>query len=99
MDARAGESGSGATRTPEGRETHTCFRDRLLIRPDSFRGPSVGLDRQLVCPAALLRPVPVSALGLEPGLLRDKSPVPYLSVRRDTRVWVGEESNRPHAGP
>lgn len=33
-----GESGSGATRTPKGRETRTCFRDRLLIQPDHFLG-------------------------------------------------------------
>ena len=30
-------SGSGATRTPRGLATRTCFRDRLLIRPDDFR--------------------------------------------------------------
>src|SRR4051794_29666004 len=33
-----GESGSGGTRTPRGRETRTCFRHRLLIQPVHFRG-------------------------------------------------------------
>ncbi len=30
--------GSGATRTPTGSQTRTCFRDRLLIQPGRFPG-------------------------------------------------------------
>jgi hypothetical protein len=35
--------GSGATRTPKGLATPTCFRDRLLIQPDRFRGALGGI--------------------------------------------------------
>src|SRR5215510_14122005 len=35
--------GSGATRTPKGLATLTCFRDRLLIQPGRFQIPSIGL--------------------------------------------------------
>jgi hypothetical protein len=57
-------SGSGATRTPKGLATPTCFRDRLLIRPGRFQGqkgyvhPHGHLTRTCVAGGLLIWPDP-----------------------------------------
>src|SRR5258708_6036374 len=76
-------SGSGATRTPKGLTTPTCFRDRLLIQPGHFHGrkgwdshPHGRLTHTRVAGGLLIWPDPFQVLEPSVGVAPTASSLP-----------------------